>query len=106
MYCYFQILPPKVIPLAEEGAYYYDMVISICVWKHSATTASISIGIKGENNEQSQIILREKRDTSKLFGRRSINGFVLVMEESSGTLREIILEHDILEKVRLGLWRR
>ena len=70
------------------------MVISTGIWKHSATTASVSISIKGKNNEQSQILLRDKGDTRKLFGRGSINGFVLVVAESFGTLKEITLEHD------------
>ena len=78
----------------KEGAYYYDMVISTGVWKHSATTANITISIKGENYEQSQIPLREKGEWSELFERGSINGFVLVMKEPIGPLKEIILEHD------------
>ena len=72
------------------------MVISTGVWKHSATTANITISIKGDNSEQSQIPLREKGDTSQFFGRGSINGFVLVMAETIGTLKEITLEHDNL----------
>ena len=72
------------------------MVISTGVWKHSATTANITISIKGDNSEQSQIPLREKGDTSHFFGRGSINGFVLVMAETIGTLKEITLEHDNL----------
>ncbi|XP_022808986.1 polycystic kidney disease protein 1-like 2 [Stylophora pistillata] len=90
----FKIFPPKLIPLVKEGDYYYDMVISTGVWKHSATTANISISIKGENYDQSQIPLREKGETSELFGRGSINGFVLVMKESMGPLKEITLDHD------------
>ena len=70
------------------------MVISTGVWKHSATTANITISIKGENYEQSQIPLREKGEWSELFERGSINGFVLVMKEPIGPLKEIILEHD------------
>ena len=91
---FFQICSPKLIPLVKEGAYYYDMVISTGVWKHSATTASITISIKGENYGHSQIPLREKGETSELFGRGSINGFVLVMKESIGPLKEITLDHD------------
>ena len=72
------------------------MVISTGVWKHSATTSNITISIKGDNSEQSQIPLREKGDTSQFFGRGSINGFVLVMAETIGTLKEITLEHDNL----------
>ena len=78
----------------KEGAYYYDMVVSTGVWKHSATTANITISIKGKNYEQSQIPLREKGEWSELFGRGSINGFVLVLKESIGPLREITLAHD------------
>ena len=78
----------------KEGAYYYDMVVSTGVWKHSATTANITISIKGENYEQSQIPLREKREWSELFGRGSVNGFVLVLKEPIGPLREITLAHD------------
>ena len=96
MYPSFQICPPKLISVVEGGTYYYDMVISTGVWKHSATTANITISIKGDNNEQSQIPLREKGDTSQFFGRGSINGFVLVMAETIGTLKEITLEHDNL----------
>ena len=94
MFSFFQVCPPKLIPLVKEGAYYYDMVISTGVWKHSATTANITISIKGENYEQSQIPLREKGEWSELFERGSINGFVLVMKEPIGPLKEIILEHD------------
>ena len=94
MFPFFQICPPKLIPLVREGAYYYDMVISTGVWKHSATTANITISIKGENYGHSQIPLREKGETSELFGRGSINGFVLVMKESIGPLKEITLDHD------------
>ena len=96
MYPSFQICPPKLISVVKGGTYYYDMVISTGVWKHSATTANITISIKGDNNEQSQIPLREKGDTSQFFGRGSINGFVLVMAETIGTLKEITLEHDNL----------
>ena len=78
----------------KEGAYYYDIVVSTGVWKHSATTANITISIKGKNYEQSQIPLREKGEWSELFGRGSINGFVLVLKESIGPLREITLAHD------------
>ena len=78
----------------KEGAYYYDMVVSTGVWKHSATTANINISIKGENYEQSQIPLREKGEWSELFGRGSVNGFVLVFKEPIGHLREITLAHD------------
>ena len=78
----------------KEGAYYYDMVISTGVWKHSATTANITISIKGENYEQNQIPLRDKGERSELFGRGSINGFVLVLKESIGPLKEITLDHD------------
>ena len=94
MFSFFQVCPPKLIPLVKEGAYYYDMVISTGVWKHSATTANITISIKGENYEQSQIPLREKGEWSELFERGSINGFVFVMKEPIGPLKEIILEHD------------
>ena len=91
---FFQICSPKLIPLVKEGAYYYDMVISTGVWKHSATTANITISIKGENYGHSQIPLNEKGETSELFERGSINGFVLVMKESIGPLKEITLDHD------------
>ena len=105
MYPSFQICPPKLISVVEGGTYYYDMVISTGVWKHSATTANITISIKGDNNEQSQIPLREKGDTSQFFGRGSINGFVLVMAETIGTLKEITLDTIVWVIIRLGLWR-
>ena len=94
MFPFFQICPPKLIPLVGEGAYYYDMVISTGVWKHSVTTANITISIKGENCGHSQILLNDKGETSEIFGRGSINAFVLVMKESIGPLKEITLEHD------------
>ena len=70
------------------------MVISTGVWKHSATTANVTISIKGENYEHNLIPLRNKGKARDFFARGSINGFVLVTEEPLGTLKEITLEHD------------
>ena len=89
-----QICPPKCISLIEDGTYFYDMVISTGVWKHSGTTANVSISIEGEINEQKLIPLRSKDESSEIFARGSIDGFVLVTSQSIGTLKEITLEHD------------
>ena len=70
------------------------MVISTGVWKNSATTANVTISIQGENNDHNLIPLRRKEDLDDVFGRGSINGFVLVTNESLGNLKEITLEHD------------
>ena len=70
------------------------MVISTGVWKHSATTANVTISIKGEINEHKLVPLRGKGDSSEIFARGSVNGFVLITNESLGTLKEITLEHD------------
>ena len=70
------------------------MVISTGVWKHSGTTANVTMSIKGEIEEQTLIPLRSKGEASELFARGSINGFVLTTKESFGTLKEITLEHD------------
>ena len=78
----------------EEGTYFYDMVISTGVWKHSGTTAKVTISIKGETDEHKLIPLRAKGETSEIFARGSINGFVLITNESLGALKEITLEHD------------
>ena len=86
--------PPKHVDIVEDGTYYYDMVISTGVWKHSATTANVTISIKGETNEHNLIQLRSMGDSGEIFARGSINGFVLKTNESVGTLKEITLEHD------------
>ena len=78
----------------EEGAYYYDMVISTGVWKDSATTANVTMSIKGENDEHDLITLQKNGDLEDIFSRGGINSFVLVTNESLGNLNEITLEHD------------
>ena len=70
------------------------MVISTGVWKHSGTTANVTISIKGEADEHNLIPLRSKGESGEIFARGSINGFVLITNESLGTLKEITLEHD------------
>ena len=70
------------------------MVISTGVWKHSGTTANVIISIKGETDEHNLIPLRSKGESDEIFARGSINGFVLITNESLGTLKEITLEHD------------
>ena len=70
------------------------MVISTGVWKHSGTTANVSISIEGEITEQKLIPLRSKGESREIFARGSIDGFVLVTSQSLGTLKEITLEHD------------
>ena len=89
-----QIFPPPQINLVEEGTYYYDMVISTGVWRDSATTANVTISIKGDNNEHDLITLQKHGDLQEVFSRGSINGFVLLTNESLGNLNEITLEHD------------
>ena len=70
------------------------MVICTGVWKHSGTTANATISIKGEIIEHKLVPLRSKGDPSEIFSRGSVNGFVLITNESFGTLKEITLEHD------------
>ena len=89
-----QIFSPLQINLAEEGTYYYDMVISTGVWKDSATTANVTMSIKGDNDEHDLITLQKHGDLQEVFGRGSINGFVLVTNDSLGNLNEITLEQD------------
>ena len=86
--------PPKHVTIVEEGSYYYDMVIGTGVWKHSGTTANVTITVQGEMNEHNQIPLRREGDSCDIFARGSINGFVLITEISLGPLTEITLEHD------------
>ena len=80
--------------IAEHGTYYYDMVIGTGVWKNSATTANVSITIQGDLSELNQVPLRSKGESSEMFARGSINGFVLITNETLGPLKEITLEHD------------
>ena len=89
-----QICSPQRVNIADEGTYYYDMVISTGVWRDSATTANVTISIKGENEDHDQIPLRRNGGLNLMFGRGSVNGFVLVTNESLGNLNEITLEHD------------
>ena len=70
------------------------MVISTGVWKNSGTTAYVSISIEGEINEKKLIPLGSKDESSEIFARGSVDGFVLVTSQSLGTLKEITLEHD------------
>ena len=70
------------------------MVISTGVWKNSGTTANVSISIEGEINEKKLIPLGSKDESSEIFARGSVDGFVLVTSQSLGTLKEITLEHD------------
>ena len=86
--------PPKFVTIVKEGTYYYDMVICTGVWKDSGTTANVTISMKGEINEHSQVPLRSKGESSEMFARSSINGFILITDESLGPFKEITLEHD------------
>ena len=70
------------------------MVISTGVWKHSGTTTSVTLSIKGELNEIKVIPLRTQDESSEICARGSVNGFVLITNESLGSLKEITLEHD------------
>ena len=70
------------------------MVISTGVWKDSATTANVTMSIKGDNDEHDLITLQKHGDLQEVFGRGSINGFVLVTNESLGNLNELTLEQD------------
>lgn len=70
------------------------MVIGTGVWKNSGTTASVTIGLKGELNEHNNVSLRAKGESCDILARGSIDGFVLITNESLGPLKEIILEHD------------
>ena len=86
--------PPKHVTIVEEGTYYYDMIISTGVWQNSGTTANVSISIKGKINKHNQIPLRSKGETTDIFARGSVNGFVLITGETLRPLKEITLEHD------------
>ena len=86
--------PPKLVTIVEEGNYFYDVIISTGVWKHSGTTANVTISIKGELSEIKIIPLRSKDESSAICARGNINGFVLTTNESLGSLKEITLEHD------------
>ena len=89
-----QVLPPKHVTIVEDGTYFYDMVISTGVWKYSGTTANVTISIKGDINEHKLVSLRSKGDSSEIFARGSVHGFILITNGSLGTLKEITLEHD------------
>ena len=88
--------PPKHVTIVEDGTYYYDMVVCTGVWKKSGTTANVTVNLKGEINEQKQVPLRCLGESSEMFARGSINGFVLITSESLGPLKEITLKHDNL----------
>jgi len=45
-------------------------------------------------NELKAIPLRSKDESSEMYARGSVNGFVLITNESLGSLQEIALEHD------------
>ena len=70
------------------------MGISTGVWKHSGTTANVTLNIKGELNELKLIPLRGEDESTGICARGSVNGFVLITNESLGCLKEITLEHD------------
>ena len=70
------------------------MVISTGVWKNSGTTANVAISIEGEMDELKLIPLRTKWETSEIFSRGGIDGFVLATNRSLGRLTQIRLEHD------------
>ena len=50
--------------------------------------------MKGKLNEHNNVSLGTKGESCDIFARGSINGFVLITNESLGPLKEIILEHD------------
>ncbi|KAL9954039.1 hypothetical protein ACROYT_G041527 [Oculina patagonica] len=89
-----KICPPKHVAINEGGTYFYDMVISTGVWKHSGTTANVTISIKGEISEHNLIPIRSKGESGDIFARGSINGFVLITNEPLGSFKEITLGHD------------
>ena len=85
---------PKLVTIVEGGSYYYDIVIGTGVWKNSGTTANVTMTIKGEINELNQVLLQSQGDSQYVFARGSINGFILITNESLGPLKEVTLEHD------------
>ena len=85
---------PKLVTIVEGGSYYYDIVIGTGVWKNSGTTAIVTMTIKGEINELNQVLLQSQGDSQYVFARGSINGFILITNESLGPLKEVTLEHD------------
>ncbi|XP_078351512.1 polycystin family receptor for egg jelly-like [Oculina patagonica] len=89
-----KIGPPKCVRVAKEGAYFYDMVISTGIWKHSGTTANVTMSIDGEMGELNLIPLRSDWESSEIFARGGIDGFVIVTDRSLGPLTEITLAHD------------
>ena len=70
------------------------MVISTGVWKHSGTTANVTISIDGKRGELNLIPLRSNWESSEIFARGGIDGFVLVTDRSLGPITEITLAHD------------
>jgi len=82
------------VTIIEEGTYFYDLVIATGVWKNSGTTSNVKISINGEMNEHYQVPLTSNGDLSHTFARGSINGFVMITNESLGSINEITLEHD------------
>ncbi|XP_068684585.1 polycystin family receptor for egg jelly-like [Montipora foliosa] len=86
---------PRFVTISEEGTYFYDMVIGTGIWKNSGTTANVAINIKGTVSEHKQVSLGNNLGNSTdIFARGSINGFILATGGSLGPLKEITLEHD------------
>ena len=85
---------PKPVIIIEGGNYYYDVAIVTGVWKNSGTTANVTVSIKGEMNDYIQIPLRTKGESLDIFARGSVNGFILIVNQTLGPLKEITLQHD------------
>lgn len=86
--------PPKLVNVIESGTYFYDVAVGTGVWKNSGTTANVWITIHGESNKLHLVPLKSEIERGETFARGSINGFVLVTNESLGTLEAVTLEHD------------
>ena len=70
------------------------MVISTGVWKHSGTTANVTFSVDGEMDELNMIPLRSNWESSEIFARGGIDGFVVATNRSLGPLKKITLAHD------------
>lgn len=88
------MVQPREIVIAEEGNYLYELVISTGVWQSSGTTASVTLSIKGEDEETEPFLLSGNDSSGVLFARGSIHGFTLIADKPLGSLTELTFTHD------------
>ena len=90
-----KVTPPIMLPSDGNEEHCYEIKICTGVWRRCGTTANVAIILCGEHRDTGAIPLVYTSLTNKrLFGRGSINHFILPLKESLGDISHINIWHD------------